>query len=197
MSRISRTFFKQVLTNFSITQRLEIRPKDYVSLRGIDYEHDNDAANGMQFLNGPAQNNTISDEDSDIDDLSDEGWSESNDENEELIEEDEDSDRSATNTVVGDHNEDEQDELHGSTDDSHESHESHDEVDENERDLAREFRNMSTTQSTPAPCECANGFDWKDLHDDGRAVTKEQWKKWQQWVLKHCPAHDPPIPEDS
>jgi len=185
----------------SITQRLEIRPKDYVSLRGIDYEDDTDAANGMHFVNGPAQNNTISDEDSDedsdIDELSADTWSESNDEVEDGREDDDDSDQSASNTVLGEQNEDEQDELDESTDESHESHESHDEVDENESDLAREFQNISTVESTPLHCECANGFGWNDLHDDGRAVTKTQWQKWQKWVVKHCPSHDPPIPEDS
>ncbi|KAE9366976.1 hypothetical protein N431DRAFT_81548 [Stipitochalara longipes BDJ] len=172
--------------------RLEIRPTGYVSLRGIDYEDDIDAANGMHFVNIPAQNNTISDEDSDIDDLSDDAWSESSDGLEEAREEDEGSVTSASNTIMGEQNEDEQEELDESTDDSHESH---DELDDNE--LTRAFRNIPIAESTPLLCECANGFGWDDLIDDGRVVTKEQWQKWQQWVVKYCPLHDPPIPLDS
>jgi hypothetical protein len=148
----------------------------------------------MHFVNGPAQNNTISDEDSDIDDLPDDTWSESSYESEDEIEGDGGSDQSETNTVIGEQNEDEQDELDESTD---ESHESHDEADEIENDLAREFQHITTTDSTPPTCECANGFSWKDLDDNGIGVTKGQWQKWQQWVTKYCPLHDPAIPEET
>jgi hypothetical protein len=174
------------------------RGSDYwVSLRGIDYEDDIHAANGMHFVNGPAQNNTISDEDSDLDDLS-ETWSESMDE---VDDEDEDSDENASNTVVGEQNESEQDELDESTDESHESLESHDEVDENENDLARDFPNVSIVETTPLPtplsCDCANGWGWNDLDDDGNIVTRSQRKRWEKWVVKHCPKCDPPLIEDS
>jgi hypothetical protein len=176
--------------------RRGIRPEPldgYVSLRGIDYvEDDIHAANGMHFLNGPAQNVVISDEDSDsdsdVDELSD-TWSDST---EDVIEEDDASDASASNTVVGEQNEDEQDEL-DETDESHESLESHDEVD----DLARDFRNIPVVETVQLPCNCANGTRWNDLDDDGRAVTKYQWKRWQKWVVKHCSLHDPPISDDT
>jgi len=149
----------------------------------------------MHFVNIPAQNNIISDEDSDIDDLSDDAWSESSYDREEAREEDEGSVTSTSNTVVGEQNEDEQEELDESTDNSHESHESHDELDDNEP--ARAFRSISVTESAPRLCECVNGFGWDALIDDGRVVTKEQWQKWQQWVVKYCPLHDPPIPQDA
>jgi hypothetical protein len=176
--------------------RSEIRlPQNgYVSLRWIDYEDDDiHPADGMNFLNGHAQINAISDEDSDEDsvlnDMSD-AWSESTDE----IEDDEASDESESNTVVGEQNEeDELDELDDSTDESHESLESHDEDD----DLARIFPTISIVETEPLSCGCANGTRWDDLDDDGNAVTRAQWSRWQKWVIKHCSKCDPSIAEDS
>jgi hypothetical protein len=147
----------------------------------------------MHFINGHAQNNAISDEDSDLDEMSDhvDSWSESNDEDPDAAE-DVDSDRVASDaeTVIGEQNEDEQDE---STD---ESHESHDEVDENESDLARDFHNVSIIENTtPLLCGCENGYGWDDLDDDGITVTRSQWKRWEKWAEKHCPLCDPPLPD--
>jgi hypothetical protein len=176
--------------------RRDVRP-DWVSLRGIDYEDDTHAVAGMHFVNVHAQNNAISDDDSDLDEMSDhiDVWSESNDEDADVIEDgDSDGVASDVETVVGEQNEDDQDE---STDESHESHESHDEVDENESDLARDFQNIPITESTiPLPCDCQNGYGWNDLDDDGITVTKSQWKRWEKWVVKPCQLCDP-LPEDS
>lgn len=167
---------------------------NWVSLRGIDYEDDTHAVAGMHFVNVHAQNNAISDEDSDLDEMSDHDdvWSESNDENADGIEEgDSDGVASDVETVVGEQNEGGQDE---STEESHESHESHDEVDENESDLARDFHNSSIVENIiPLPCDCQNGYGWGDLDDDGIAVTRTQWKRWEEWAVKPCQSCDPPL----
>lgn len=49
-------------------------------------------------------------------------------------------------------------------------------------------------------CECwkdsGDRFGWDELDDNGKladngvSVTREQWKKWEKWVVKSCSRHD-------
>ena len=137
--------------------RLQLRPKtppNWVSLRGIDYEDD------AHVPNLPPH---ISDEDSDIDDLSDETWSQSEDDND-----DSDGSSSDAGTVTAEQHEDGMCESTDESEESQESHESH---------RSHDSLNETDAEDTPRlDCNCDDGeMGWNDLDDNGVSITRAQY----------------------
>lgn len=197
---------------------------NWVSLRGVYYNNNTLNLGGMQFGNmiygRPPDGDSDDEDDFDADDLED-NWSLSNDsegldlddeteettqngihedgglheDNTEAIEDDDRSDDSES-TTVGDQV---HDGLEDSTDESNDEHDDGmSDLDEHHDLTQVDSPTMAPQQArnSESPCYCDEGFAWINLREDnGHYVTKQQWKRWELWIMKRCQRGHDPTPE--
>lgn len=170
--------------------RLELSLK-WISLRGICYS--STQAMGAMHFGHQGDNDPDSDPD-------DDHWSES--EYEETYEGDEEEEREE----VSEHYDDETEESDDESDDNADNDDHDSDVGQTEQDVTESAtlhpsiseperlndKPRRRASSTIPRCDCDNGNGWLDLDDNGIRVEKEQWKRWQEWVIKRCPTHDVP-----
>lgn len=205
--------WKEVLEYIRLNLGLRFNPPrlKWISLNGVGYNtgllgpiHPLNVA-GMQFAPAPIGNplyNTAGSE-TDSDDIDSDDFSSSNEGT--LSSPDDNSDARSAGTHERSHPSSEDEQHHPDSDEGsehaheHENEPEHDEFD-HESDVA-EFHGVNIGNEPSSPiyqhdysnsnCECGVGFAFSDLYEDGVIVTREQWKKWQQWCCKPCVWHDP------